>query len=288
MNNAAQIEKELQEIRNMLDQKATKKDVEDLKAMIEALRQEMTKLHEESITLIIEKDKESKGAIADIRGQVNGLETKTSFISKSLTDLTTRVEKHIKDHHQVNNGNPLASASKIEDSEFQDLKQSCDSMKKDLYELQKELTLLHELQKRVHHLTVVMETKLDKEEFEKFKNAFDLNQLLSGLTKRFADKNEMIKWLRKLEKRIMMLEESVSKETNMIEMGEGAMFAKKPLGGWSCASCTKDLINIEGRRVPYNPWQRLPTRDPAERIAKVFYFSQQKRSDMDFQECWLC
>jgi hypothetical protein len=25
---------------------------------------------------------------------------------------------------------------------------------------------------------------------------------------------------------------------------EDAMFAKKPLGGWSCASCEKNLVNL--------------------------------------------
>ena len=27
---------------------------------------------------------------------------------------------------------------------------------------------------------------------------------------------------------------------------EDAMFAKKPLGGWSCASCEKNLTNLHG------------------------------------------
>jgi len=32
----------------------------------------------------------------------------------------------------------------------------------------------------------------------------------------------------------------------MLNMGheDDAMFAKKPLGGWSCASCEKNLINL--------------------------------------------
>jgi len=27
---------------------------------------------------------------------------------------------------------------------------------------------------------------------------------------------------------------------------DDAMFARKPLGGWSCASCEKNLINLQG------------------------------------------
>lgn len=54
---------------------------------------------------------------------------------------------------------------------------------------------------------------------------------------------------------------------------DDAMFTKKPLGGMSCASCEKNLINIYGKQADYLPWNRFPFRDPAERIAKVRVFS---------------
>jgi hypothetical protein len=53
------------------------------------------------------------------------------------------------------------------------------------------------------------------------------------------------------------------------ENEEDAMFSKKPLGGLSCASCEKDLVNMMGKKVEFMPWNKLPFRDPAERIARV-------------------
>lgn len=53
------------------------------------------------------------------------------------------------------------------------------------------------------------------------------------------------------------------------ENEDDAMFTKKPLGGMSCASCEKDVINLQGRKAEYLPWSRFPLRDPSERIAKV-------------------
>ena len=47
------------------------------------------------------------------------------------------------------------------------------------------------------------------------------------------------------------------------------MFSKKPLGGFSCASCDKDILNLHGRQSEFNPWNKLPFRDPNERLAKV-------------------
>ena len=51
--------------------------------------------------------------------------------------------------------------------------------------------------------------------------------------------------------------------------GEDAMLAKKPLGGWSCASCQKDLMNLRGEMAGYHPWSKFPMRDPTERLARV-------------------
>lgn len=55
------------------------------------------------------------------------------------------------------------------------------------------------------------------------------------------------------------------------ENEDEAMFTKKPLGGMSCASCEKNLINLYGRQAEHIPWSRFPFRDPSERIAKVRY-----------------
>jgi hypothetical protein len=50
---------------------------------------------------------------------------------------------------------------------------------------------------------------------------------------------------------------------------DDAMFTKKPLGGMSCASCEKDIVNLYGRKADYLPWGKFPFRDPSERIARV-------------------
>ena len=50
---------------------------------------------------------------------------------------------------------------------------------------------------------------------------------------------------------------------------DDAMFTKKPLGGMSCASCEKDIINLQGKKADFLPWNKFPFRDPSERIARV-------------------
>lgn len=95
-----------------------------------------------------------------------------------------------------------------------------------------------------------------------------LNEIVKALTKQFADKNETKRALKLLERQLKNLYDLfMSKGGNDNE--DDAMFSKKPLGGLSCASCDKDIINMYGKRVEFTPWSKLPFRDPSERIARV-------------------
>ena len=61
----------------------------------------------------------------------------------------------------------------------------------------------------------------------------------------------------------------MSSRSHGVENEDDAMFTKKPLGGMSCASCEKNIVNLHGHKADYLPWNRFPFRDPSERIAKV-------------------
>jgi hypothetical protein len=49
------------------------------------------------------------------------------------------------------------------------------------------------------------------------------------------------------------------------------MFTKKPLGGVSCASCERNITNLQGVMADFQPWKKLPFREPGDRIARVKY-----------------
>jgi len=50
---------------------------------------------------------------------------------------------------------------------------------------------------------------------------------------------------------------------------EDAMFTKKYVGPVDCASCEKGIVNLNGLRAENIAWNRLPFREPNERIARV-------------------
>lgn len=96
-----------------------------------------------------------------------------------------------------------------------------------------------------------------------------LSDIVKALTKQFADKGDTRKALKIHEKQFQNLYNLIMSKGGQGENEEDAMFSKKPLGGLSCASCEKGLIDMYGKRVEFMPWNKLPFRDPAERIARV-------------------
>ncbi len=50
---------------------------------------------------------------------------------------------------------------------------------------------------------------------------------------------------------------------------DDAMITKKYVGPVDCASCEKGIINLNGLRSEQVNWNRLPFRDPSDRIARV-------------------
>jgi hypothetical protein len=48
-----------------------------------------------------------------------------------------------------------------------------------------------------------------------------------------------------------------------------AMLTKKYVGPAECASCDKNIVNLNGLRAEQVHWNKLPFREPAERLAKV-------------------
>lgn len=83
-----------------------------------------------------------------------------------------------------------------------------------------------------------------------------LESIVQGLTKKLADKADTKKALKLLEKQVGFSTKGQIKNIyDLLQSRHGnedeAMFSKKPLGGISCASCEKDLVNLYGRQADH-------------------------------------
>lgn len=92
-----------------------------------------------------------------------------------------------------------------------------------------------------------------------------IQQMADILGKKFADRNKTKKALKDLEFQLRKILEFIMSKRE----GDDAMLSRKPLGGYSCASCEKGLEQLLGRKADHQPWNRMPYRDPADRIARV-------------------
>lgn len=74
-----------------------------------------------------------------------------------------------------------------------------------------------------------------------------INEIVKALTKQLADKNDTKKALKLLERQLKNLYDLFISRVGgggPNENEDDAMFTKKPLGGMSCASCEKDIVNL--------------------------------------------
>ena len=113
--------------------------------------------------------------------------------------------------------------------------------------------------------------KIDKKDLEAIeKRIIESTEIFMGnKIKNYPDKQDLKKLKVYTNKQLENLYALIQARTSITADGENAILAKKPLGGWSCASCENKLSNM----IPYNQehqaWNRMPYRDPNERMAKV-------------------
>eukprot|EP00347_Sterkiella_histriomuscorum_P002416 403368240 len=125
-------------------------------------------------------------------------------------------------------------------------------------------------QKEFKKIEDVLEEKVTQKQLEDTHDKFSilLEKFMQKATKQFMDKQETKKTFKMFEKQLKnIFDIIVSKfeEQNL----EDAMLVKKPLGGWSCISCQKNVTNMAGAIAEYQVQGKFPWRDPQDRLSKV-------------------
>jgi hypothetical protein len=136
-------------------------------------------------------------------------------------------------------------------------------------------TKLEKLRKQVNdnysYLISLIEKKAEKGDLENIERKLNsrLDDLIRNFIDRFADKKDTLKRLLAIEKQVKTLYEMLMTQESHRANEDDAMFTKKPLGGVSCASCEKNITNLQGQMAEFQPWKRLPFKEPGERISRV-------------------
>ena len=94
----------------------------------------------------------------------------------------------------------------------------------------------------------------------------ELNDYVQALLKNFVNQELFDKKIALLTKKIREILDIISRlGGNSNE--DDAMFTKRPYGPVSCASCQKNIVNLQGIAQQHLSWNKLPFKDPSKRLA---------------------
>jgi len=116
-----------------------------------------------------------------------------------------------------------------------------------------------------------MPNKADKSDLDDLENRImdKLRDMIQQILNQFANKEDVMKRFAQLSKKIREIMELLARQGGGNDGNvEDAMFSKRHLGPLACASCEKNVVNMYGQKADHHVWNKLPFRDPNERIAR--------------------
>lgn len=225
----------------------------------------------------------SEAVLEDLRREIQILKQKTAEIpqiSQNLESLTKRVsilEDKLKSKIDSSEVHKLLSNLKFPDSGqskdsnipyiLQKLSEHSEKIEAILKLLNQPTSSDAELWNLYKELKNLLDTKASLADLKALEERLQekVIAVCEAMGNKFADRADTKRALKYLEGFIREFIEIGAKKPT----GEDAMFAKKPLGGWSCASCETNLEKLKGIAAAYYSWNKMPYRDPNDRIARA-------------------
>eukprot|EP00347_Sterkiella_histriomuscorum_P013450 403364665 len=148
-------------------------------------------------------------------------------------------------------------------------------------EINEKITILQneikKILKSMEHEAQVIDTKLqEKIDYSNLpkieeKILMECDKLQQKVLKRVAEKQELQAVVKHFDKLIKNLHTYIKNKFSMVEENDDAILSKKPLGGFSCVSCDKQIKNLSLlANGDYNTWNKLPNREPIARLGQGF------------------
>lgn len=149
----------------------------------------------------------------------------------------------------------------VETSTFQDFKIH---MNKELESIN---LAIKELRHLIDEILAQLKNKIGEKELRTIEEYLltRIEELKSASNKKFADKNETAKNFKYLDQQIKQIIEVYIKKA---DKGDNWLLAKKPVNGFSCASCEAYIGELQDN-TQYVPWNKYPMRDPNDKLYRI-------------------
>ena len=241
----------IKELQESLDKKVNSDQLEKIEIKINSI--------EGTLDRHIEKHKDDMNNINEEMGKY-----KQSFeLYDSKLAYLTKIVSGLKGKNSAQLESFKANMQKygpehFSDAEWNQMKMTVFQLNKVVPEIIEEVEKFRELKRLYNEILVILNDKMDKKEFEAWKNETNIQEILTKFDSYYLERTEYRREFEKLRRRIAGLKTSCVHEEVKETDGDKAMIVKKGLGGWSCASCAKNLTNLAGKKVSYYSWAKLP------------------------------
>ena len=115
--------------------------------------------------------------------------------------------------------------------------------------------------------------KAEQSELNNLRNSLmeKMEELVKACNLKFADKNECLKNFKHIEEQLKKILFLLKKRNE--QNGEGDannwLLAKKPINGYSCASCESYIGDLSNDIKKYIPWNRMPLRESGDNLYRM-------------------
>ena len=143
------------------------------------------------------------------------------------------------------------------------------SRDEDLNKLTKEMPKIKDY---ISHLMTNIKKKAETVELNNTRGILNekIEELARACNLKFADKNECLKNFKHIEEQLKKILNVLKRKTEQNQEGDGNwLLAKKPINGYSCASCESYIGELNNNIKKYIPWNRLPYKDSGENMYRM-------------------
>ena len=247
------------QLKYLTDYKADKKELEQIKEILNDLNKKSQE-HQEEIDVLSNRLDSLYQQLVNLSKEMNN-----DGNSNSLNNI---LNKEGKKHHK---------SAKFSVN-FDDLDLSKYTLKEDFEkhvkenneEISKIWDEINRINGLINQISEALNNKADIDDLNELRDFIlgKIDDLINDFNKKFADQNETNKRLKNLEDQIKKIY-ALIKSKHEIHEADTWLLAKKPMTGFSCAACESYIGDLRNAKYKFIPWNKLPVRDPGEKLYRM-------------------
>lgn len=248
--NIEKVNQEIAKINDSLQRKINLEDFSELKSNVNLISHQVTYL-KDTLSQVVD-DRKVLEDIAWLRKKVENL-TSSMLSFKTTDDVGASSSK----------GGPNFDSSKyLEGSVFNTFHKN---YVKDM-EFIKQLVDINK--KNIEDLSDKVKQRVSDDDMKNLEDYLvnRLEEMRIVLAKKFADKLDTQKSIKYIEAQVKHVVEVYVKK---MEKGENWMLAKKPVNGYTCASCENYIGDLTDKACDFTAWNKYPARETSDKVYKV-------------------